>query len=40
MLKFLLGAVSAMMLLAAGFFIWKSQAENESPIPPAPAAAP
>ena len=38
MLRFIAGAASALLLVAAGFFLWKSQAENESPVPPAPPA--
>jgi hypothetical protein len=40
MLRFFAGAGSALLLVLAGFFIWKSQAEGESPIPPAPQARP
>ncbi|HEY0626844.1 MAG TPA: EF-hand domain-containing protein [Allosphingosinicella sp.] len=39
MLKFVYGAVSAMLLMAAGFFIWKSQAQSDNPVPPAPPPA-
>lgn len=35
MLRFLGGAVSALLLVAAGFFIWKSRAESEELVPPA-----
>src|SRR5688500_4753100 len=38
MLKFIYGAVSMMLLMGAGFFMWKSQAESDDPIPPAPPA--
>jgi hypothetical protein len=38
MLRFAAGAASALMLIVAGFFIWKGQAEAESPVPPAPKA--
>jgi hypothetical protein len=38
MLRFFAGAGSALLLVLAGFFIWKSQAEGENPIPPAPKA--
>ena len=38
MLRFAAGAASAMLLIFAGFFIWKGQAETESQIPPAPKA--
>jgi hypothetical protein len=40
MLRFAAGAGSALLLICAGFFIWKGQAESESPVPPAPKAAP
>ncbi|QPQ56227.1 histidine kinase [Allosphingosinicella flava] len=36
--RFLAGVGSALLLVLAGFFIWKSRAESEDPIPPAPAA--
>jgi hypothetical protein len=36
MLRFVAGVVSALLLVAAGFFVWKSQAEGENPVPPAP----
>ena len=39
MLRFSAGVVSALLLVAAGFFIWKSRAEKEQLIPPAPKAA-
>ncbi|HEX8402289.1 MAG TPA: hypothetical protein VF628_11365 [Allosphingosinicella sp.] len=38
MLRFAAGVVSALLLVAAGFFIWKSRAQSEQLIPPAPAA--
>lgn len=38
MLRFFAGVVSTLLLVAAGLFIWKSQAEAEAVIPPAPAA--
>ena len=38
MLRFAAGAASAMLLIVAGFFIWKGQAEGESAVPPAPKA--
>lgn len=39
MLRFLAGVASALLLVAAGFFIWKSRAERDPQIPPAPKAA-
>lgn len=36
MLRFLAGVASTLLLLAASFFIWKSRAESEDPVPPAP----
>jgi hypothetical protein len=39
MLRFAAGAGSAILLILAGFFIWKGQAESENHIPPAPRAA-
>ena len=38
MLRFLAGVASALLLVAAGFFVWKGQAEQEQLVPPAPAA--
>ena len=38
MLRFVSGLASALLLVAAGFFIWKSQAESDDPVPPAPRA--
>jgi hypothetical protein len=38
MLRFLAGVVSTLLLVAAGIFIWRSQAEAEQAIPPAPKA--
>lgn len=37
MLRFFAGVASALLLVAAGFFIWQGQAEEDL-IPPAPAA--
>ena len=39
MLRFFGGALAAMLLMAAGFFILKGRAESEDLIPPAPEAA-
>jgi hypothetical protein len=39
MLRFFAGVLSALLLVAAGFFIWKSRAQNEELIPPAPKPA-
>ena len=39
MLRYLAGVVSALLLMAAGFFIMKSQADAEDMVPPAPQAA-
>lgn len=36
--RFLAGVASALLLVTAGFFIWKAQADRGSAIPPAPAA--
>lgn len=38
MLRFLAGVLSTLLLVGAGFFIWKSRAEREQILPPAPAA--
>lgn len=40
MLRFLAGAVSAVLFMAAGFVIWTGAADADDPIPPAPRAAP
>lgn len=37
--RFLAGVASAMLLMAAGLFFWKSDAGAENPIPPLPAVA-
>ena len=39
MLRFAAGVVSTLLLVAAGFFIWKSRAEREVQIPPPPRPA-
>jgi hypothetical protein len=39
MLRFFAGVLSTLLLVGAGFFIWKSKAEEESTVPPAPKAA-
>ena len=39
MLRFVAGVASALLLVAASFFVWKSQAETDDPVPPAPVAA-
>ena len=36
MVRYFAGGASALLLIAAGFFIWRSGAEAEDPIPPAP----
>lgn len=36
MLRFLGGVASALLMVAAGFFIWKSRAESEQLVPEAP----
>ena len=38
MLRFFAGVVSALLLVAAGLFFWRSHAEAEQIIPPAPNA--
>jgi hypothetical protein len=38
MLRFLTGVASALLLVTAGFFLWTSEAERDSPVPPAPEA--
>jgi hypothetical protein len=38
MLRFVAGVASALLLVAAGFFILKSRAESDDPVPPAPQA--
>lgn len=36
MFRFLAGVASALLLVAAGFFVWKSRAESEQTVPEAP----
>ncbi|HZG08408.1 MAG TPA: EF-hand domain-containing protein [Allosphingosinicella sp.] len=36
MLRFIAGAVSALLLTVGGFFVWKGQAGTEDPLPPPP----
>jgi hypothetical protein len=38
-LRFFAGVASTLLLVAAGFFIWKSRAQTEELIPPAPEPA-
>ena len=38
MLRFFAGVVSTLLLVAAGLFIWRSHAEAEAVVPPAPKA--
>ena len=40
MRRFLAGGAATLLLVTAGVFLWKSQADAENAIPPAPAAAP
>jgi hypothetical protein len=40
MLRILAGVASVLLLTAAGFFLWRSQAREEALIPPAPASTP
>ena len=40
MLRYLAGAASALLLVAAGFVIWISRAGADDPVPPAPSAQP
>ena len=39
MFRFLAGVASALLMVAAGFFIWKSRAESEQLVPEAPKQA-
>ena len=36
MVRYFAGGASALLLILAGFFLWRSGAEAEDPIPPAP----
>ncbi len=38
MLRFFAGVLSTLFLVGAGFFVWKSWAQQEQLVPPAPAA--
>lgn len=38
MLRFVAGVASALLLVGAGFFLWKSRASQEVLVPPAPPA--
>lgn len=38
MVRYVVGGASALLLIAAVFFIWRSSAEAESAVPPAPPA--
>lgn len=38
MLRFAAGVISTLLLVGAGFFIWKSRANQEMLVPPAPPA--
>ena len=40
MVRYAAGGASALLLIAAGFFIWKSGADAENSIPPAPSPSP
>lgn len=39
MLRFLAGVASALLLVVGGFLLWRSRADAEDPVPPAPRAA-
>ncbi|HEX8514321.1 MAG TPA: histidine kinase [Allosphingosinicella sp.] len=39
MVRYVAGGASALLLIAAGFFVWKSGAEAENVVPPAPVPA-
>ena len=39
MLRFIAGVASTLLLVAAGFFIWKGRAESDQIVPPAPKPA-
>jgi hypothetical protein len=38
MLRFVAGVISTLLLVGAGFFVWKSRANQEVLVPPAPPA--
>jgi hypothetical protein len=38
MVRYVAGGASALLLIAAGFFVWRSGAEAEDVVPPAPPA--
>ena len=38
MIRLVAGGASALLLIAALFFVWKSRARADDPVPPAPAA--
>lgn len=40
MLRFIAGALSGVLLIAAGFVVWMGSADADDPVPPPPAARP